>query len=138
MSTVERMHDEHYGIRSMIEQLQGAMDRPSGDRASDFVEVLQQFIRVLNEHFDFEENDGLFDDLRQQSPTLDRKFAQLVHQHEAMRASFSHALVLADEGKSVAEVTPLLREAIAALREHERVETGLIQEAMITEIGVGD
>lgn len=138
MSTVERMHDEHYGIRSMIEQLRAAMDHPRGEDTAGFVEVLQQFNRVLNKHFDFEEHGGLFDELTAERPNMHRKFMQLVDQHEALRAAFEHALVLADEGKAIADVTPLLREAIAALRDHERLETSLIQEAMLTEIGVGD
>ncbi len=138
MERIKRLHDEHKDIRSLLEQLGAVMEVPTEADQTAFIGLLQQLLEDLGLHFAFEENDGLFEDITQQRPCLDRKIAQLLRQHIDLMAEFKAVLALAKTCNCVSEVAPPLREAIAGLRMHERLETDLVQDAMLTDIGGRD
>lgn len=137
MESAQRLHVEHQSIRSMLQELEGLIAAPHEADRDHFVAVVDRLVADLLQHFDHEERGGLFPDLAARRPSFARKVAELMRQHDDLRAQFKEVLA-ASKTASVADVAPALGAAIASLRDHERNETDFVQEAMLTDLGGGD
>jgi iron-sulfur cluster repair protein YtfE (RIC family) len=128
-----RQREEHHQLNGWVEAL----------RVDDPVELktaLKGMRRFLLEHFAHEEaDDGLFPLLRD-TYGRERQLEALRHEHREMLARMDRLQgLLTPAIASVDEMTRhQIDELVCLVEAHEEWENALLQEALITDIGVGD
>ncbi len=137
----QEIREEHRQLASLLEQIDSALAERSGP-ISEVVDLLGQLGHQLTKHFQSEEAGGYFAEALHEAPRLFERANALMVQHPKMT---KRSRMLA--GAADPETEPDLwweqtAERFAAfraeLREHEREEDRLIQEAFTRDIGSHD
>ena len=133
-----REHDELRDALGQINQVLASREAS----APQVVEHLTTLRRKLEEHFQEEEVDGLFDQLLAQAPRLDNRVRELRADHQHMLGVLDELQGLAADGQQ----SPAWWEELAAkfhdfskhLMQHENLETEALQSAYEDDIGSKD
>jgi hypothetical protein len=99
---------------------------------------LEQLLALLPGHFarDEEGPDGIFSELRNIRPALDRQIGQLEHEHREILRDLEALLSEAREpGREDAYVQERRAACVRRIREHEETENRLTQEAYFLDEG---
>jgi hemerythrin len=137
----QKIQEEHRQLTSLLEQIESALAERSGP-ISDVVDLIGQLGHQLTKHFQTEEAGGYFAEALYDAPRLFDRANDLMLQHPKMTKSARKLAEAADpdvEPDRWWEQTAQRFEAFRAeLRNHEREEDRLIQEAFTRDIGSHD
>jgi molybdopterin converting factor small subunit len=95
--------------------------------------TLRELVALLGEHFKEEEAaDGLYDTVTKIAPRYSGRVKLLAQEHAALLASAEAA------ERRASETSEEISSLIAKLRRHEEMETELLNEAVLSDLGGGD
>jgi hypothetical protein len=132
-----RAIEEHQQIDFFLKQLMTSLE--SLDAESDDVEPLRRlaaqidsFRERLEEHFQHEEEDGLFRAILDLLPDAGPVVDGLVSQHERMIEVLQMARIHAERGEpcEVADLRADLQKFLDTMRAHEKAEESLLERAV--------
>lgn len=93
----------------------------------------------ITNHFAFEEQNGWMDSVRKQEPRLDHAIQSLRAEHRELVQSLD---TLIEDAEVTEDVTELLRDKVLRwihrVRDHEARENGILEDAFVEDLGVGD
>ena len=127
--------DEHRHLWETLTQVEQATD----------LTVLMPRLKVLREHLDLhfaeeEASGGLADAVGESTTRHQRQLEQLFEEHKNMLATVSDIMersqAILDGPK--AQILSDVRQLGQDLRTHERTETGLLMDSVLSDIGSGD
>lgn len=140
---IREVHRQHARIVRHIEDLEERLADAQGSVGSDpmRLDVSARVARLqseLAEHFAEEERVGFVPQALARAPRLSRRARDIVSQHDLLRVALSK--VAAKLGRSTTDWEDVERAFLdftAALREHEKLENALIDEAFKDDLGGG-
>ena len=143
---LEKIRAEHFALGQRMRQLEESFQQRQPEAsgaagARPVLELLEEFDRVLREHFTSEERGGYFSEILAVAPRLSLRVARLKERHVEYRERSKLLLDLATKAASESdwmEVQARLAAFLRALREHEREENELVREAFMYDLGRGD
>ena len=130
-------------ISRELERLSAAPPEPAR-RPSGLVELVRELQRHLVRHFRLEEKDGILSDsVHGPNPGSLRKVEALVSEHRDFERRIARVLAELDGCVATSAIVLRcfdleLRELLADLSRHERVENDLLQEVVTRDTGAGD
>ena len=130
-----RIASEHLSYRSMIEEIEGDLERvrrEEGASVQGLLRLLRSFHAQVRAHFALEEKGGLFEVYMERDFTIRRQAATLLAQHDDFQSRLRHILELMTalerpEGPQFERCAEELGELFRALRAHEEAEDTLLE-----------
>ncbi len=143
-----RIESDHKNLLKSLDDLDGVFEKEYEDGGFtvwklDLLWRLRDFQNQLQKHFDLEEDGGYNEDLIRLAPHLAPKVAHLEEDHRKIISDLNHILdvlkrVVDEHSPNLARVRERVEGLVAFIREHEREEHAIIQEAYYQDYGVGD
>jgi hemerythrin len=128
----EKMSRQHNQLEHTWSGLRESLNRARIDHPA-VERQLQELKRQLEEHFQFEEADGYFDEVVAKAPHLQRQADELRGQHAellcAVASLQADAKRLAAEPVQLAAVRGLFEEISKTFQDHEAAEGRLLEDA---------
>jgi hypothetical protein len=104
--------------------------------------LLQRLTIEVRAHMEFEERDGYLAPVQQQMPTMSAAIEQLREEHPLLQSRLAQILTDARVEPGVymfrEEISPRLEQWLDSMRDHERRENLLVQEAFNTDVSACD
>ncbi|MFN4260733.1 MAG: hemerythrin domain-containing protein [Gemmataceae bacterium] len=125
----------------LLRDLQGLEELTRSLASQDWGKLaarLEAIAAHLAEHFRLEEEDGYFDEVRQEQPRLERTIARLAEEHRQMADSLNALIQDAQRATNVETLPARIQEWIHSVRDHEARENALAQEAFSRDTGGQD
>jgi hypothetical protein len=140
--TVELAH-EHAQLGNLLGRVRRLMDAKSEETRDGMLGVLLEQLTVeVREHMEFEERDGYLAPVQQRMPGLFDTIERMRGEHAVLQSKLAQILTDARTRPGVyefrEEVSPHVRQWLDSMRDHERRENLLVQEAFNTDISTGD
>ena len=128
-----RVASEHLSYRSLIEEIEGDLERvrAGGASTAGLLALLEGFQAQVRNHFALEERGGLFEVYRENARDFGKHAAAMLAQHGDFLARLALCLALARAleaagGPEFERLAAELRALFRDLREHERAEDELL------------
>lgn len=141
--TIERVHREHAEIVQHLKDLTARLAPLSGpchpgDLRNDISGRLARLQSELAEHFAHEERVGFLPEATAQAPRLTRRARKIISEHDLLRVQLSKVVgALARGSGNWTAVREDWDSFTSLLREHEKKENELINEAYLDDLGGG-
>ena len=134
---VRQNAQEHERLFSAVRKVERGLDRTpdavSRGRARD---LLVRLPKLLEEHFQLEEDGGLFDDVCVLNPGIEARVRELACEHVALLARIRGITSPIEAGAALTEsMAHSVRAFVADLRRHECQENRLFQAVVYEELG---
>ena len=129
----------HVALLADLRKLEQAVSPFPGKDVTELHSQLVATLAHITEHFRFEEQNGYMDTAKTREPRLDRTIRQLAEEHGDLRHSLEAIIRQASDASSLGD--PLrdeIQEWIRRVRQHERRENDLVQDAFNLDIGPED
>jgi iron-sulfur cluster repair protein YtfE (RIC family) len=138
---IQRIMQEHDALRDKVRRIHSVLAEP--EPAQGEIEfLLREFLIALFVHFDYEEDEGFFDQVASHAPRLAGKAGELCIEHEQMLLEADELCRFAASGSPSMpwwrELRLRCHEFSKRLMQHEHEENKLLQEARQSDIGVCD
>lgn len=142
-SWTDELAHEHAHLGHLLGQVRRLLVAQSGDsRDRSLGTLLSQLTIEVREHMEFEERDGYLAPVQERIPRMFEAIEQLRGEHAALQSQLAKILTDATVRPGVyefrEEVSPQLQHWLESMRNHERRENQLVQEAFNTDISAGD
>jgi len=140
---IRRVHRQHADIVRHINDLAERLESVSGPTREgqghfDVAGRLGRLQEEIAQHFADEERVGFVPKALKRAPQLSERASRIISQHDLLRLGLAHAIdTLGLEHSSWEDVRRDFESFTVALREHERRENELINEAMLDDLGGG-
>src|SRR5688572_14977675 len=139
--SIERIMQEHDALRDKVRRIHSVLAEP--EPAQDEIEILlREFLNALIVHFDYEEDEGFFNDVAAHAPRLTGQADKLCIEHREMLRDAAKLCRFAAAGSPSMpwwrELRSRCHEFSKRLMQHEHEENHLLQEARQSDIGVCD
>ena len=135
MKSAEELRREHAALQELLCEVRQALDELSGGA---LLKVLEEFHRVVDDHFQREEEDGVFDDAVSLAPRLSQRATALMRQHPALLTTVEELVEMARRDKEPREITERFEIFAKKWLNHESEENKLLQEAYCLDLGAMD
>ncbi|MCA9047145.1 MAG: hemerythrin domain-containing protein [Planctomycetaceae bacterium] len=103
---------------------------------------LAELAVILKCHFEHEEEEGYFAEIIALAPRLSYEAEELEAEHDALLGRLEYLddqlTTVPDDPCEIAKLRQEFADFIASCRDHEHRETALVQEAWLTDIGLGE
>jgi hypothetical protein len=138
-SIAEALEHAHIRLQADLRKLEDEAARTSTAMLPQLRSHLQATRVHIANHFQFEEQGGYMDSLRKREPRLERTIAGLAEEHEEMMQSLDTLIDSSRRPNSQLNVIRgRVREWIEQVRNHERRENDLVQDAFDFDVGAAD
>lgn len=138
---IERILQEHDALRDKAGRIHSVLAKPEPAQG-EIETLLREFLNALIVHFDYEEDDGFFDEIAFHAPRLAGLAGKLCNEHREMLRDAAKLCRFAAAGSPSMpwwrELSLRCREFSKRLMRHEHEEHKLLQEARQSDIGVCD
>lgn len=141
--SIERVHQEHVVIVQHLKDLTARLAPLSGachpgELRNDISGRLARLQSELAEHFAHEERVGFLPEATAQAPRLTRRARNIISEHDLLRAELSKVVGALARGSGDWTVVREDWDSFTSLlREHEKKENELINEAYLDDLGGG-
>jgi hypothetical protein len=140
-ATIEHILQEHNALREKLQRIHSVLAEP--EPAQEEIEnLLHDFLSTLMVHFANEEGDGFFAEITAHAPRLAAKSGKLCTEHRQLLHEAGELCRFAAAGSPSMvwwrELKCRTQDFCDRMRQHEREENGLLQEAHQTDIGAYD
>ena len=139
--TIERILQEHDALRYKVRRIHSVLAEPEPTQG-EIENLLREFLNALIVHFDYEEDEGFFDDVASHAPRLAGQAGKLTVEHRQMLRDVDELCRFAAAGSPSMpwwrELRSRCHEFSKRLMRHEHDENKLLQEARQSDIGVCD
>jgi iron-sulfur cluster repair protein YtfE (RIC family) len=140
-ATIERILQEHDALRDKVRRIHSVLAEPEPAQGEIDV-LLREFLNTLIAHFDYEEDEGFFDEVAAHAPRLASQAGKLSIQHREMLRDAAELCRFAAAGSPSMpwwrELRMRCHEFSKRLMQHEHEENRLLLEARQSDIGVCD
>lgn len=142
-----KLHDQHMRLRLLLRGIDEVFEARSSEQEGErlafaLVVLLEDLMRELHDHFEFEESGGYFGDVQDAAPYRGRELDALKHDHIDLSERATTVLKLSKEALKQSsrwsEVENGFTAFASRLRAHERRENNIIQEVFLTDVGEND
>lgn len=143
LSWTDDFAHEHAHLGILLTRVRRALGDESGEaRDASLGTLLVQLTLEVREHMEFEEQDGYLAPVRQQLPRMHEAIERMRGEHDVLQSQLARILTDATVGSGVyafgENVSPRLQTWLDSMRDHERRENQLVQEAFNTDVSAGD
>jgi hypothetical protein len=133
------MKEAHTALFEALDKLEAAIHPGSTGGLTELYARLGTTLAHITEHFQFEEQNGYMDAVRKREPRLDREIRHLRAEHAELAHSLNDIIRAADAVTNVSEsLEAQVRVWVERVRQHERHENGLVQNAFNLDVGAED
>jgi len=134
---------EHAHLANLLRSVRRLLnDEPQQSRDGKLGSLLEILTVEVREHMEFEERGGYLAPVQQQMPFLFETIEQLRGEHATLQSQLQQLLTDARVRPGVyafrEELTPRIQHWLDSMRDHERRENSLVQEAFNTDISASD
>jgi hemerythrin len=127
----------HAALLKNIRKLEDAISAPQEKAPAAIHTLLEEVKKHIAEHFQFEEQGGYMDQVRERFPNKDGIILKLYKEHQHLQHSLDGLLQEARKPLDN-DFREIVRVWIERIRHHESEENALIQETLNLEIGDQD
>jgi len=136
---VTAMSQAHAALSEALENLEAVVRPESGEGLPELCARLGATLAHVTEHFQLEEQNGYMDAVRKREPRLEREVWHLAREHGELTRSLN---ALIREACTATNLSDSLRAQVRAwverIRQHERRETDLVQDAFNLDVSAED
>jgi len=138
-SIAEALGRAHATLLADLQLLRSAVHPASGKGLTEVRNRLTATQAHIAEHFRFEEQNGYLEGVRKREPRLDHTIQRLAEEHRVLAQSLAARSEQADTASSLDDsFRDQVRAWIEQVRQHERHENELVQDAFNLDIGDED
>ncbi|RLB47521.1 MAG: hypothetical protein DRJ42_25235 [Deltaproteobacteria bacterium] len=137
----EEILEDHRHVRASLEDLEKHIGQETADEGPwrDHLKgLLSDFEERLKKHFKFEEEGGLFEQLKEEAPRLANRVDKIFADHPAILAQLqklSGGLSTGPSGMSMSVLIEETSKLITHVREHEAEENDIMMGALWDDVG---
>ncbi len=142
-SWTDELAHEHAHLGNLLGRVRRLLAATSEETRDGMLGVLLEQLTVeVREHMEFEERDGYLAPVQQQMPGLFDTIEQMRGEHTVLQSRLAQILTDARTHPGIyefrEELSPHLQHWLDSMRDHERRENLLVQEAFNTDISACD
>ena len=136
---VEALNNAHVTLMRELLGLENLVRVPEKMEPNDTTYHLVSLRQHLIDHFRFEEEDGVMDEVVRQEPRLSREIDQLKAQHQTLAAGLDALIADARSGHAgETAFAQRVRDWVAGVRHHEAEENRILQDAYTQDVTAED
>lgn len=128
----------HQDLLKEILKLEAALNVPNSPPPRSLRECLEAIYPILAEHFLFEEQNGYLAFVLEQKPHLERSVNALRDEHKDLQNDLIELLDAIPKGGSAEPFVERAGQWVQRLRNHERQENLLVEDAINQDVGSAD
>jgi len=142
-SGTDELAHEHAHLGNLLGRVRRLLVAPSEENRDGMLgALLEQLTIEVREHMEFEERGGYLAPVQQRMPELFGTIEQMRGEHTVLQSKLAQILTDARTRPGVyefrEEVSPQLQHWLDSMRDHERRENMLVQDAFSTDISACD
>lgn len=139
LNSTEALARAHAALLKDLRRLKKSLSLPDPDNLQEAMDRLDVLSRRLEQHFRLEEENGYMDAVLARSPYLERTIAKLKDDHEQLLKTARQISEAASTGRRIDDIfRDQIIAFIEAVRDHEKRENILIEDAFNQDIGNED